>query len=71
MGKTIIIIGIVVLIAGLLIQFTNFNLSWFGKLPGDIRIKRPGYSFYFPVTSMILISGAISVIFWLIRKFNL
>lgn len=71
MGKTIIIIGIVVLIAGLLIQFTNFNLSWFGKLPGDIRIKRPGYSFYFPITSMILISGAISVIFWLIRKFNL
>jgi len=68
MGKTVIIIGVIIVIIGLLIQFTGFNFNWFGKLPGDIRIEKPGYSFYFPVASMILISVLVSLIFWIIRK---
>lgn len=70
MGKIIIVIGIIIVIIGLLIQFTNLNFNWFGRLPGDIRIERPGYSFYFPVTSMILVSIAVSLILWLFRKMN-
>lgn len=70
MGKTIVIIGVILVIIGLLVQFTNFNFNWFGKLPGDIRIERPGFSFYFPITSMIIVSVVGSVILWIIRKIN-
>lgn len=71
MGKILILIGILVAVLGLLIQFTGFNFNWFGKLPGDIRIERPGFSFYFPITSMILISVVVSLVLWIIRKMNL
>lgn len=71
MGKILILIGILVVILGLLIHFTGFNFNWFGKLPGDIRIERPGFSFYFPITSMILISVVVSLVLWIIRKMNL
>lgn len=70
MGKIIIVLGVVIVLIGLLIQFTNFNFNWFGKLPGDVRIEKPNYSIYFPITSMILISIFISVLLWLFRKFN-
>lgn len=70
MGKIVIVIGIIIVIIGLLLQFTNFNFSWFGKLPGDIRIEKPGYSFYFPITSMILVSIVISIILWILKKLN-
>ncbi|HLV24251.1 MAG TPA: DUF2905 domain-containing protein [Moheibacter sp.] len=71
MGKTIITIGLILVVIGLLLQFTNFNFNWFGKLPGDLRIEKPGYSFYFPITSMILISILGSVLLWIIKKINL
>jgi len=70
MGKILIIVGIVVLIIGLLIHYTQFNLNWFGKLPGDIRIEKPNFSVYIPVTSMILFSVVGSALLWLIRKIN-
>lgn len=66
MQKTLIIIGIVVLVIGLL-------WPWLGKipigrLPGDIVINRPNLKIYFPITTMILISALISVILWILRK---
>lgn len=48
MGKILILIGAVILIVGLLIQFTNLDFSWFGRLPGDIRIEKPGVSVFIP-----------------------
>ena len=39
-----------------------------GRLPGDIIIRRPGFTFYFPITTSILISLVISLILWLFRK---
>lgn len=42
--------------------------SWFGRLPGDIRIERDGFTFFFPLTSMLLISLAINILIWLIRR---
>lgn len=71
MGKTFIIIGAIIIVIGLLLHFTNFNFNWFGRLPGDIRIEKPGYSFYFPITSMILISVVASILLWVFRKINL
>ncbi len=40
----------------------------FGRLPGDIRIVRDGFSFYFPITTCILISLLVSVVVWLLRR---
>ncbi len=67
-GKTIIFVGIILIVVGLLIYLFNDKLNWFGNLPGDIKIKRENFSLYFPVTTMILLSIVISLILWFIRK---
>ena len=63
------IIGAGVIIIGLLVYFLHDKLQWFGRLPGDIRVKRENFRFYFPITTMILISLLISGIMALIKKF--
>jgi len=67
-GKLLVFAGIVVVVIGLIIWLAGDKLSWFGRLPGDIRIERKNFTFYFPLVSMILVSVAISFIFWLIRR---
>jgi len=67
-GKILIIIGIVLIVAGLIIYFAGDKFSWIGHLPGDIRIEKGNTRFYFPVTTMILLSVLISVIMWIIKK---
>lgn len=69
MGKSIIFIGIIIVIIGLLMQFTSINFNWFGRLPGDIRIERPGFSFFMPITSMIIASVVISGLIWIYNRF--
>ena len=68
-GIILIIVGAVVVLIGSALYF-GVNLSWFGKLPGDIRIIRPGYSFYFPITTCIVLSVLISLMFYLIKIFR-
>ena len=68
-GKSIIFFGIIIVIIGIILLFSDrlpFNL---GRLPGDIAIKKGNFSFYFPITTSILISIALSVIFYLFSKF--
>ena len=66
MQKTLIIIGIVVLAAGLLWPFlAKLPL---GRLPGDIVIDKPHLKVYIPITTMVLVSAVISLIMWLLRK---
>jgi hypothetical protein len=67
-GKYIFVIGIFLVFAGLVLWLFGDKVGWLGNLPGDIRIKKENYSVYIPVTTMILISIALSVIVWLIRK---
>ncbi|MEQ8554210.1 MAG: DUF2905 domain-containing protein [Cyclobacteriaceae bacterium] len=67
LGKLLIYAGIVLIIIGLLIL--NFDkLGFLGRLPGDIRIEKENFRFYFPITSGILISIVLSVILFLIQK---
>lgn len=66
-GLTLVIAGAVLAVIGLL-AWTG-ALSWFGKLPGDVRIEREGMRVYFPVTSMILVSVVLSLLLNLIRRF--
>jgi hypothetical protein len=59
-------LGVVLVVLGLL-AWTGL-LSWFGRLPGDIRIAREDVHVYVPITSMILVSVVVSVILWLINR---
>lgn len=67
LGKWLVMAGAIIMIIGLLVH-TGW-LSWFGRLPGDIRIQRPGVSFFFPITSMIVVSAALSLGAYLVRRF--
>lgn len=66
MAKWLLIIGAVLIVAGLLWPWL-VRLG-IGQLPGDIHIKRAGFDFYFPLTSSILISLLLSLLFWIFRK---
>lgn len=68
-GAVLIMSGIVVVLVGALL-YCGCNLSWLGKLPGDIRVVRPGYSFYFPITTSLVVSAVISLVLFLMRIFR-
>jgi hypothetical protein len=55
-GKYLVIIGSVILVVGLIIYFFGGSLKWIGHLPGDIRIERENFRFYFPITTLLLIN---------------
>lgn len=67
-GKYIFFVGIFLVIIGVALWLFGDKLSWLGNLPGDIKIKRDNFSFYFPVTTMILLSVLLSFLIWLVRK---
>jgi membrane protein implicated in regulation of membrane protease activity len=66
MQRTLIIIGIVILIVGLLWPWL-IKLP-IGKLPGDIIIDKPNFKLYIPITTMVIISLLLTLIFWVFRK---
>ena len=66
-GNWLIIGGIVLVIMGVLAN--SGWLSWFGRLPGDIRIERENVRFYFPIASMIIISVVLTLLFYLLGRF--
>jgi hypothetical protein len=67
-GKILIIIGIVISLSGILIYFLPKNFP-IGRLPGDIYIKGKNFTFSFPVVTSILLSIALSVVFYLLQRF--
>jgi hypothetical protein len=67
MGKMLIIAGVVLVIAGLAFLFAD-KIPFLGRLPGDISIKRERFSFYFPVTTSIIISIILTILFSIFRK---
>lgn len=68
-GKMLIFGGLIILVIGVVIYFSGNKLNWIGRLPGDIRIEKPGMKIYFPVVTMILLSLVLNLIIWLIKKF--
>jgi hypothetical protein len=68
-GKYIIIIGAVIIVIGIIIYFFHDKLNWIGKLPGDIRVEKENFRFYFPITTMILLSLTVTIIINLVKKF--
>ncbi len=67
-AKYLIVIGIVLILVGILLYFNGDKFSWFGNLPGDIKIEKENFKLYFPITSMILISVVLSFFLYLFRK---
>jgi hypothetical protein len=66
MAKWLVIIGIVFILVG--VAWPWLSKMGLGHLPGDIHIERKGFSFYFPVTTGIIISAVLSILFWISRK---
>jgi hypothetical protein len=68
-GKYIILAGAGLLLLGLIIYFFHDKLNWLGRLPGDIRIERKNFKFYFPITTMVIFSLLLTILIRIIRKF--
>ena len=67
LGRYLILLGILFVIAGVVTSW-NIHIPWLGRLPGDISIKKENFSFYFPVTTCLLISAVLTLVFYLLRK---
>lgn len=66
-GTILIAIGVGLILVGLLIW--SGSLSWFGRLPGDIRIERETVHVYLPIASMLVVSLVVSLVMYLVRRF--
>jgi len=66
-GLLVVVAGVFIIVVGFLIY--SGALSWFGRLPGDIRYERGSVRVYIPIVSMLLISVALTVLFNLLRRF--
>jgi DUF2905 family protein len=68
-GKYIVIIGLVIVLAGIVVWLFHDKLHWIGRLPGDFRVEKENFKFYFPITTMILLSLLVTVIVQVIKRF--
>jgi DUF2905 family protein len=66
-GPLLVTLGVGLVLLGLLAW--SGALSWFGRLPGDIRIERDSVRIYFPFMSMLVVSVVLSLVFYLVRRF--
>lgn len=66
-GKLLLIFGGILILLGLFFTFGG-KIPFLGKLPGDIIIQRENFHFYFPLTTCILISLILTIIFWIIKS---
>ena len=69
LGKVLIIVGVIFIVVGLAMTYFQ-KIPFLGKLPGDIFIKKGNFSFYFPIATSILLSIVLTFIFFLISKFK-
>ncbi len=66
-GMFIVLLGVAVIVVGLLIY--SGALSWFGRLPGDLRFGNERAQVFIPLTSMLLVSLVLSLLAYLLRRF--
>lgn len=67
LGKWLILLGLLLAGAGLLITLGG-KIPFLGRLPGDLRIERENFTFYFPLTTSLLVSLLLSLLWWLFRR---
>ena len=69
MGRFLVIAGLALVAVGGLLMASD-RIPFLGKLPGDITIKRENFEFHFPITTSVLISVIISLVFWILSQFK-
>lgn len=69
MGRTLILIGVVLIVFGLLVTLGERLPIRLGRLPGDIVIRGKNGAFYFPIVTCLLLSVVLSLVMWLFRRF--
>ena len=69
LGRLLIVVGIGIALVGAVITFAPGLVSWFGRLPGDIRIEGERWTVFIPITSMLVVSLAVTVLASLIGRF--
>jgi hypothetical protein len=67
LGRPLILLGVVLVAVGLLLQLGP-QLPLLGRLPGDLRIERPGFRLYLPLTTSLLLSLVLSALLWLLGR---
>ncbi len=67
LGRLILIIGLLIVVIGLLMMYGH-QIPFLGKLPGDVHIDKKNFHIYIPLTTSILISLILSILFYIIRK---
>jgi membrane protein implicated in regulation of membrane protease activity len=67
LGPLLVVLGTLLVVVGLVVWAGV--LSWFGRLPGDVRVERPSVRLYVPIVSMLVVSIVLSVLSWVIRRF--
>lgn len=66
MGRWLVLAGVVLLVLGL--AWPWLEKLGLGRLPGDLRIERDGFGFYFPITTSLIVSIVVSLIVWWFRR---
>jgi uncharacterized protein HemY len=66
-GPLLVGLGVALILVGLLVW--SGSLSWFGRLPGDVRIERESVRIYVPLASMLILSLVLSLVLYLVRRF--
>ena len=70
MGRTLVALGLVLVVVGLLVIAGERLPIRLGHLPGDIVYKGKNTTFYFPITTLILVNLGIAVVLWLVNRFR-
>ncbi len=68
MTKWLMVAGAVIFLIGALLQFAPQTLTWFGRLPGDIRIENGSTRVFIPITSMLIVSIVLTILVNVLRR---
>jgi hypothetical protein len=66
MGRWLVLFGIALVVLG--VAWPWLSKLGLGRLPGDLRIERDGFGFYFPLTTSLIVSAVISLLLWFLRR---
>ncbi len=66
-GKALVLLGVLIVAIGIILML-GARIPWLGRLPGDIYIKRDSFTFYFPLTTCLLLSLILTLVLYLFRR---
>jgi hypothetical protein len=67
LGRFLVVVGVILVVLGLIVMAgSRFSFFGLGRLPGDIAYKGKNFQFYFPIVTCLVLSAAVTLLFWLI-----